>query len=401
MVIIEKIAPPPHIVKYMGSKRSIIDFVAKTIESIRVDQNQRLYDLFGGSAVVSGAFRNSMPVTCNDIQNYTMVLGKTYLNNYHWENFSPNELDVIVKSAQKKVINFKKDHPDYQFEYTDDLSYDEVNQMEGRQRDLVNETFKEPYHLFIKNYSGTYWSFEQCIWIDALTAVAHSERYKHTFISDVILSSLMFAMAYCTQSTGHYAQYRDITPDNYSDIMFYRNKEILPLFIQKFSSLREYYNGDNNSDFKHEFENLDYSAMLKKLEPNSIVYADPPYQFVHYSRFYHALETLVKYDYPEISHKGRYREDRHQSPFCIKTKVSRAFSVIFKKVKESNCSLVLSYSDSGMISLDDLLALAETFCGNYKISIQEMDYKHSTMGRQGDKSRDVKEALIICVPNPA
>ena len=382
----------------MGSKRSIIDFVAKAIDNIRTGENQRLYDLFGGSAVVSGAFRNSMPVTCNDIQKYTMVLGRTYLNNYHWENFSLNELESIISSAQEKVQAFKKNNSDYLFEYTDNLSYDEVKQMEAKQRELVNHSFIEPYHLFIKNYSGTYWSFEQCIWIDSLTAVAHSEKYKHTFISDAILSSLMFAMAYCTQSTGHYAQYRDITPENYSDIMFYRNKEILPLFIQKFNSLKEYYNGNNNSEFKHEFTNLDYSVLLKKLEANSIVYADPPYQFVHYSRFYHALETLVKYDYPEISHKGRYREDRHQSPFCIKTKVARAFSVIFKNVKEFNCSLVLSYSDSGMITLEDLLSLAETICIDYKISIQEMDYKHSTMGRQGDKSRNVKEALIVCIP---
>src|SRR5690606_24128372 len=116
-----------------------------------------------------------------------------------------------------------------------------------------------------------------------------------------------FGMAYCTQSTGHYAQYRDLTPDNFNDILFYRKKEILPLFKQKFNSLREVFNGDNNSDFNHQVTTLDFSDLLAQVENRSIIYADPPYQFVHYSRFYHALETLAKYDYPELKFKGRYR----------------------------------------------------------------------------------------------
>lgn len=72
----------PHIIKYMGSKRNILDFVVSTIEEVTQNENQRLYDIFGGSAVVSGAFRNKKPVTCNDIQSYTSVLAGTYLNNY-------------------------------------------------------------------------------------------------------------------------------------------------------------------------------------------------------------------------------------------------------------------------------------------------------------------------------
>ncbi len=46
----------PHIIKYMGSKRNILDFVVSTIENVTLNENQRLYDIFGGSAVVSAAF---------------------------------------------------------------------------------------------------------------------------------------------------------------------------------------------------------------------------------------------------------------------------------------------------------------------------------------------------------
>ena len=65
------------------------------------------------------------------------------------------------------------------------------------------------------------------------------------------------------------------------------------------------------------------------------------------------IETLVLYDYPILQHKnntivkGRYRDDRHQSPFSIRTKVKGAFSDMFKLISESQSYLILSYSDTG------------------------------------------------------
>jgi adenine-specific DNA-methyltransferase len=388
----------PHIIKYMGSKRNIMKFVEEAIESVINDDGQRLYDVFGGSGVVSAAFRDKLPVTCNDIQEYTSILGKTYLQNYMWQNYPDNILEDIVFEAEKNVNQFKKKYSQYSFKYDPNLSFDKIQKLESDQRELLNHSFNDLDHLFVKSFSGTYWSYEQNVWIDAISAVARNEKYKNSFLYEVIISSLMFAMAYCTQSTGHYAQYRDLTTDNLKDILSYRNKTILPLFKQKFVALKEYYNGDNNTLFDHEVLNLDFIDLINNIEQNSIIYADPPYQFVHYSRFYHALETLSKYDYPQLLYKGRYRTDRHQSPFCVKTKVKGAFQILFQKANDTNSSLVLSYSNTGMISLEELEEIGNnTFIG-YESEIRTVDYKHSTMGRQGDKTRDVSEAILIFKP---
>ncbi|MCT4583104.1 MAG: DNA adenine methylase [Flavobacteriales bacterium] len=383
----------------MGSKRNILDFVVEAIDDVLENENQRLYDVFGGSAVVSGAYRNKLNVTCNDIQTYTSILAGTYLKNYDWNNYSVNLLDEIITEAEAKVLRFKKANKDFKFDYSNSLTFQEIKKLEEKQQSLLNFGFNGLDHLFAKNFSGTYWSYEQCVWIDALSGVARSEKYRNTFIYNAIMSSLMFAMSYCTQSTGHYAQYRDVNESNMKDILFYRRKEVLPLFKQKFNSLRETFHENNPNRFEFEATQLDFSELLDNIEEGSIVYSDPPYQFVHYSRFYHALETLARYDYPEVKYKGRYRTDRHQSPFCIKTKVKNAFETMFEKVFNANSTLILSYSDTGMISLEKLLSIAETIFLNYNIEIREIDYKHSTMGRQGDKSRNVKEALIICSPN--
>ena len=134
---------------------------------------------------------------------------------------------------------------------------------------------------------------------------------------------------------------------------------------------------------------------MDQIDEKSLVYADPPYAFVHYSRFYHALETLVKYDYPKVDHKGRYRIDRHQSPFCKRTEVKNAFKVLFSKTRNKQASLILSYSSTGMISLEEILAIAsQSFGESYKITTQEVAYKHSTMGRKDDRTKDVQEYLI-------
>jgi adenine-specific DNA-methyltransferase len=104
----------------------------------------------------------------------------------------------------------------------------------------------------------------------------------------------------------------------------------------------------------------------------------------------------VRYDYPNVRYKGRYRTDRHQSPFCIKTQVEDAFREMFVRIKERECNLVLSYSNTGMIDRIDLMNIAyEIFGYDYFIHIRDISYEHSTMGRREDKSRHVKECLIL------
>ncbi|WP_429843926.1 DNA adenine methylase [Brevibacillus sp. FIR094] len=380
----------PHIIKYMGSKRNILDFVIQGIEDCYL--GGAVCDLFAGSSVLSGSLRSSVPVLSNDIQVYSAILAKTYLSNYDW-NKHPNILNEIVEEATERAETFFAAFPDLVFDYNVPLTIEEFNELEKKQQKLIDKDFSGfQYHLFAKDFSGTYWSFRQCVWIDALRSVA--EDYKKTPFFYAIISSLMFAMSYNSQSTGHYAQYRDAnTESSMNDILIYRQKEILPYFIRKFEEFQQVL-GENT--LPHQVISMDYLDCLDMLEPDTTVYADPPYCFVHYSRFYHAIETLVKYDYPEVKYKGRYRTDRHQSPFCIRSKVTKAFQMMFVKIKNKHANLVLSYSNTGMIELDKLQSLAEKCFGNaYTVEVRSQGYLHSTMGRRDDKSREVKEWLLL------
>ena len=67
--------------------------------------------------------------------------------------------------------------------------------------------------------------------------------------------------------------------------------------------------------------NLNFEDLLdQKIFSNvGLVYADPPYTDMQYSRYYHLLNVAAKYEYPKLTitkngyTKGLYTEGRYQS----------------------------------------------------------------------------------------
>ncbi|MBT9395346.1 DNA adenine methylase [Hymenobacter sp. NST-14] len=379
----------PHLVKYMGAKRQILDFVIDGIKEVHT--GGQLCDLFAGTAVLSGALASVMPIHSNDMQAYSKVMAELYLSSK--PIVDNGTLDRVLTDSQKQYTKLASACGSELVDHHLSLPREEYLKIESQHRDFLHKEFGEVgSHLFTKNYSGTYWSVDQCMWIDSI--VEASNRFKNQPIYNQILASLMYAMSYSAQSTGHFAQYRDAaTEESFIDILKYRRKNILFLFQSKFNELLLMTPSKINN---HKATTMDYKDCLAVIPKGGTVYADPPYGAVHYSRFYHALETLVKYDYPQVQFKGRYRQDRHQSPFCTTTKVKPAFQAILTGVKNKRANLVLSYSDNGMISLDNLLLLCKSELKlTHNITCRDIDYNHSTMGRSEDKGRKVKEYLIL------
>ena len=387
----------PQVIKYMGSKAAILDFIG--IELAKVHSSERPFvDLFAGACAISGGFGHLGKVVSNDIQEYSAVIASTYLKRAE----KIGRFDIITLASEIAQANMAALPENLAYPVSATLAA--FNKVEKRNRALLYREFNNSHHLFTRVYSGTWWSAEQCVWIDAirevLDALLSSGKIEQSDFN-FGLTCLMHAMAYTSQGTGHYAQYRDAKTDaGMADISKYRQASVPAIFKRKFESLLKWHL-ENVTDLDHKMIAMDYRECLAVIEP-SVVYADPPYAFVHYSRFYHAMETIVKYDYPEIQHmrgavvKGRYRSVRHQSPFCIKSKVTSAFVDLFDGVKSSGSDLLLSYSNTGMIDIETLMRLASsTFGKEYEVWFDHMDHTHMTMGRRADHSRNVKESLII------
>lgn len=387
----------PQVIKYMGSKAAILSFIGSELAKVHAE-GRPFVDLFAGACAVSGGFGHISKVISNDIQEYSAVIANTYLKRA--EKIGSFDIIALASNRAEENLALLPIDTDYPAETT----LDEFNKIEQANRGLLNHEFTYSHHLFTKTYSGTWWSAAQCVWIDAIREVLDELFFKKEIEKsdfDFGLTCLMHAMAYTSQGTGHYAQYRDAKDAaGMVDIKKYRRASLPAIFKRKFEALL-IWNLQNVIDLGHEMVSMDYRDCLSKIPP-SVVYADPPYAFVHYSRFYHAMETLVKYDYPTIQHignkivKGRYRTDRHQSPFCIKTKVKLAFIDLFDGVKNSNSDLLLSYSNTGMIDIEELMRLAtSTFGIKYDVWFDHMSHTHMTMGRREDRSRTVQESLIV------
>ena len=428
----------PSVVKYMGSKTDVLDLIEKGINFFDDVDRRTICDLFAGSATLAAALRNKVNFISNDIQEYSSVFANVYLSNYQWNSYP--DITEITKKAKQRVKKFNNAYPEYKgiFSYEREFTLQEMNSLEEQQRALINKedwNKCDKYYLFVKDYSGTYWSYDQCIWIDSYRAVIDEFKNDKEYYN-LLLTCLIYAMAYNSQSTGHYAQYR--IPDNESsmeDILIYRRKNITDFFERKYEELKNYLTEKNVYSYKTMTE-TDVEC-LKKLPEHTLVYADPPYCFVHYSRFYHIIETLVKYDYPDVKYKGRYRTDRYQSEYCKKTDVQDAFKRMFEGVVDRKSDLILSYtnSDTNTILFDDLLrCVCKSFdsledddelldecrkkCNNffadpkqesisilsgsafkYEIVMIKKPYNHSRMGRTATKTIPVTEVLILAKLN--
>jgi adenine-specific DNA-methyltransferase len=83
------------------------------------------------------------------------------------------------------------------------------------------------------------------------------------------------------------------------------------------------------------------------------VYLDPPYTKRQYAAYYHVLETIAEGDSPQVGGVTGLRPWGHKaSPFCYKARALGALVSLVAKLEAER--VLISYSDDGHISLDDL-----------------------------------------------
>lgn len=380
----------PHILKYMGGKREILSDIHHAINLMDVGCDT-FCDLFAGTAIVAYAMSDEYNLVVNDIQQYSEILARCYMNDYSMINDIDETIITIVNKINQQLIFDSSWRLEDGMRYREDMSYEEMLAVEEREQKLINKEEERGFSLFKRCYSGTYWSYEQCRHIDAIRAVC--EQYKGSVLYDIIMGALIYAMSYSSQSTGHFAQYRTLTEKNYQDVLQYRMKNVLGMFSRKLKELLTALTYPRTHSIRT--STLDFEDCIATLQSGTLVYADPPYSSVHYSRFYHALETLVRYDNPKVEYKGRYRENRYQSPFDQRTQAKAAFARLFKRIDQQQCHLLLSYSDNAMLSLDELRRIAHDIFGErYEERFYSKDYLHMKMGRNDEARLKVHEILL-------
>lgn len=435
-------------VHYLGSKTRMLLPIKQYIDELN-ENNGRVCDLFCGSGVVSEFLLKWYDILAIDIQNYSKIYCEARLTCGE-KNIDYDSIISEIKESNarknnlidyKPILEYEKQgmialhqgilEPIYEiiekgslyaylekFEYADKALSPMLQKTFAKVAKNIQQKMKSLDSSIVRYYGGLYFSYQQAIDIDAIATYAFS---KDKAMKCKILAALMSATTDVVNTVGkQFAQPLKVSNKDGTlkknlarKILVDREMDV----FEKFAVWFKYYM--ERPESTHTFDIIcdDYIEVLKKLKPGDIevIYADPPYTRYHYSRYYHILETICLHDNPDISttfpngkgglSRAIYRNDRHQSPFCIKSKAPKAFDDLFKYAKKAQASIVLSYSPydkkSGatprLLSIDEIVNIAKKYYDTVEV-VSPGQFMHSRFNRQ-DNNYEINyeaEKLIIC-----
>lgn len=342
-----------NVMRYMGNKQKLLHFIIPRIMD-ETKEGDLIFDLMAGTHCIGYALKERNQIFANDILVSSYTIGKALIENNYAR---ANSFEI-----ERELRNFYYDNQANKY-----------------------------YNFFETYYADTYFSKQQCIDIDSIRYAIEripADEYKKA----IYLTALIYTMCYAQSTPGHFAQYM---PKEHPRIKKLQEISIWNVFIEKLYDfnnihLSNYRNKVYNFDYKIFFDKHPYRKIISKVK---LFYLDPPYTSEQYSRFYHILETIVRYDYPKLAYKGLYRPDRFKSRFCYHSKVIGEFEYLLKNISILKTAKVLiSYSNTGLISKDKLLGLCKKYFKT--VEGEEQEYPHSTQGK--GLSNGVFEFLVIC-----
>ena len=213
-----------------------------------------------------------------------------------------------------------------------------------------------------------------------------------------MLLALCKALQSAANTTGHFAQYLSIKTETFSRFLTKRKRSIFRDWLAAMADLSPAGTSEwrkLNKTFRKDALSL-LTQIKRASDHPAVVYADPPYTADHYSRYYHLWETLLRYDYPEPTGKGLYRQDRFVSKFSVRSVVMSQFEKLIEKTSELGVELVLNYPANGL--LDDpeqnLLPMLRKRFAHAEIAAA-IPHQHSTMGASKGVEKEKVTELIF------
>jgi adenine-specific DNA-methyltransferase len=258
------------------------------------------------------------------------------------------------------------------------------------------------YVLFSRMYANSYIGTAQAIEIDSIVySISRAVRTGAISLDQKrwLYIALGRAILKCSTTTGHFAQFLRPKPGSYRTFLRQRRRRIWNEWLESVELLSPV--GSASWRVKNRVFNEDALTLVKRLRRMpirpSVIYADPPYTDDQYSRFYHLLETLLMYDYPKVSGKGRYRSKRFQTAFSLRSQVAAAFHGLIRGVADSGADLILSYPSNGLLletGENPLSILREHF--SRADCYMAVSHKHSTLGgSKGEVVGSVTEFIYM------
>jgi adenine-specific DNA-methyltransferase len=407
-------------VRYMGSKKSLAATIADVISTTHT--GAVIVDAFAGTCAIGTAVAPRHRVFANDIHAFAEVIARTLLitpgpiplPSEAWkelrEHFDQNKKGLRKATAERidreskalARVDTSAGWKELERIAHEDLETEIPMRLDGLR--AISSYRKNPslapYCLFTSYFSGAYFGTVQAVEIDSIRyAIDQSDPSRR----DIYLFALLHALSYCSASPGHFAQFfvpRDRQNTRYIARM--RKRSIVAYFNDALLRFSRPSCVSRSSNRVYRSAATEFLDGLREDWPRTklVIYADPPYSRAQYSRYYHVLETLVLYDYPEATDKGRYRGDRFQTEFSQKAQVVDAMTTFVQTAAATNAPLYLSYPKNGLVykAGGDILSILSQHYRKARI-VASVDLNHSTMGAApGTPSIQVMEDVYYGEP---
>ena len=467
----------PRTLWYMGVKARVLPGFLDRVLAAEVPPGGTVLDLMSGTGVVAAHCADRHRVFTNDSQEYAQVIARSLVEHdpeekdaflrsvdprrdlfpTYKKNLAALQQIYAEPSRVERALleRFEKDGQNASWArdyrafletpggyYCSDIPRN-GNRLYARAGKLLSEASisryrgdprRRPACLMTSYYANIYFGVRQTLELDSLRA-AIDEMAESGEIDELqsrgpnperkkvhYLSALLHAASVSTSGTSHFAQPRHLSKDAELRAMARRRKiDVFSLFEEFsreiLSTVRRTRYAEGNRCFVGDYRSLVVGSQeqcrFRLPERPDLVYLDPPYTADHYSRFYHVLEVLARYDYPVLEKdssgavvRGRYPEIRRRfrSGFCRPASVEGEFRQVIRAAAGSGAKLVVSYAwPTGLL----LKQYAKTSPGTKPIrrfeSLCRKSYRKVVTKRlpmmhsgQGDRNLAIEELLVVC-----
>lgn len=397
-----------------GTKHKLAPFIAAVCRSYSPDDSAVL-DLMSGSGVVSARLSPYFFVFANDANSYARLLTEVKFLEIEagsWSRIKStfdgdyernrDDLEKLLKDVIAREQKFL--HADQTIELAEayrlfcaEFPFQDSELM-ARANERQSNPLKQPFCLVTAYFSNAYFGVRQSIQVDSI-------RFAIDQIADEQLKKLLLSalLIVCTTSGSgpHFAQPPKLASATaIKEIIEHRARDVYAEFLimaEILLSTKRYpkrFLGATTGDWRSAIP--EFTKMTNEFN-SRLIYVDPPYSKLQFSRYYHVLNTLVTYSYPGFSGQGRYppRSLRFSSKFEYQPgPAEREFSDLFRSVSSQNIISVVSYSDTGFVAPEKIVALMEQFFPI--VHVYSKAFRHNSQGKRFKPGRqNVAEYLFV------
>ena len=322
--------------RFIGCKNNLLDNIELLIEE-KCKNSRVLCDIFAGTGTVGSHFKSKYEIISNDLLYFSYVLQKGLIE----LNYEPDFEKLI--EHKKKVDNETISNV---YDYLNNLDPDNYN---------GEKCIAERYSPMC---GRMYLTEKKALKIDYMRTTIES-WYKDNLITQneyyYLIACIIQEVPSVSNISGTYGAYLKSW-----DKRAFKDFKIYPLKL-------------NINKYNNKAYNQDGIELLKNIS-GDILYIDPPYNSRQYLPNYHLLETVAKYDYPEISGiTGVRKYTNEKSNWCLKTKVYDEFEKLLKNAKFKH--IILSYNSEGLMEKSRIEEIMKKYGKESTFKLVEIPYR--------------------------